>query len=183
MSELGLQSADSRRPWSRPLPGCATRAPEGVRRRPHRSTHAPLTHSTQGRPRHYGFDTGPEPTLPPHSFMSLRGTTISAGLSVHGHSVVASVIASISVAVVVTRAPQGGLTSLSMTRPLRCRRRGFFVSPPGAVTAGGGSPKTTTTQHDHECQNPAEPGLPDADVHATVEPVEGAAPPRLVTVR
>jgi hypothetical protein len=39
--------------------------------------------------------------------MSLSGTTISAGLSVHGYSVVASVIASISVAVVVTRAPQG----------------------------------------------------------------------------
>jgi len=41
------------------------------------------------------------------TFMSLRGTTLSAGASAHGLSVVASVIVSISVAVVVTRAPQG----------------------------------------------------------------------------
>ncbi len=54
----------------------------------------------------YGFDTDGLISLFP-SFMSLSGMTVSAGLPLHGYSVVASVIASISVAVVVTRAPQG----------------------------------------------------------------------------
>lgn len=54
----------------------------------------------------YGFDTDGAFSLLP-SFMSLRGMTVSVGLPNHGYSVVASVIASISVAVVVTRAPQG----------------------------------------------------------------------------
>ncbi len=45
-----------------------------------------------------------------------------------------------------------------MTRPLRCRRRGFFVSPPGARIAGGG-PNQPTTPPSHDHATPIQPGI------------------------
>lgn len=44
-----------------------------------------------------------------------------------------------------------------MTRPLRCRRRGFFVSPSGARIAGGG-PHQPTTPPSHDHATPIQPG-------------------------
>lgn len=61
----------------------------------------------------------------------------------------------------------GGLTSLSMTRPLRCRRRGFFVSPSGFGIAGVVSSKPP--HHPAMITNPGstpERRLPDAGAAA-----------------